>query len=138
LTSDPADGTVYNGRVDFDRIRIGTLSFGGDDAVRVDEIRMSRSIADVTPGVPSLLLGDVNLDGNVNGLDVGPFVVLVTSGGYQAEADMNGDLAVNGLDVSPFVAAIVGGDAQAIPEPSALALATLAALGLLSWRREGR
>jgi hypothetical protein len=84
--------------------------------------------------VPSLLLGDVNTDGDVNGLDVDPFVVLVTSGGYQAEADMNEDLAVNGLDVDPFVAAVVGGT-QPIPEPSTLPLA-LIALGVVGgWRK---
>jgi hypothetical protein len=49
------------------------------------------------------LLGDVNLDGNVNLLDVAPFVALLSQGGYQPEADINQDGIVNLLDVAGFV-----------------------------------
>ena len=68
----------------------------------------------------SFTLGDVNQDGEVNGLDVDPFVEVLLSGTYQAEADMNEDQVVNGLDVDPFVEAVIGGGGtlQAIPEPS--------------------
>jgi hypothetical protein len=80
------------------------------------------------------LLGDVNGDGDVNGLDVDPFVDVLLSGPYQQEADMNEDQVVNGLDVDPFVAAVVGGT-QPIPEPSTLLLA-LVALGVVGgWRQ---
>ena len=50
-----------------------------------------------------ILLGDVNLDGNVDLLDVSPFVQLISNGGFQAEADINGDGTVDLLDVQPFV-----------------------------------
>ena len=56
-----------------------------------------------------VLLGDVNLDGAVNLLDVGPFVTLLSSGDFQAEADINMDGAVNLLDVGPFVELLGGG-----------------------------
>ena len=49
------------------------------------------------------VLGDVNLDGGVNLLDVSPFVELVSSQGFQLEADINQDGAVNLFDVLPFV-----------------------------------
>ena len=81
-----------------------------------------------------IMLGDVNLDGEVNGLDVDPFVDVLLHGPYSAEADVNEDGVVNGLDVDPFVTAVVGGSAQQIPEPSTLLL-TLLALGLLSHTR---
>ena len=50
-----------------------------------------------------LLLGDVNLDSAVNFLDIGPFVLMLTTGDYQAEADTNQDDIVSFLDISPFV-----------------------------------
>jgi hypothetical protein len=87
---------------------------GGDNAILI-------ALPTVVPpgGLPPVLLGDVNLDGVVNGLDVDPFVGLVTGGVFQPEGDMNEDGVVNGLDVDPFVAAVVGGGgAQAVPEPS--------------------
>jgi hypothetical protein len=81
------------------------------------------------------LLGDVNMDGVVNGLDVDPFVDVLLKGPYQAEADMNEDQVVNGLDVDPFVAAVLGGGTHQIPEPSTLLLA-LIALGVIGALRK--
>lgn len=57
----------------------------------------------------SVLIGDVNLDGVVNLLDVAPFVDLISNGIFQAEADINGDGNVNLLDVSGFVELLSGG-----------------------------
>ena len=54
------------------------------------------------------LIGDVNMDGAVNLLDVGPFVDLLTGGGFQLEADVNQDGTVNLLDVAPFVDLLSG------------------------------
>jgi hypothetical protein len=81
-----------------------------------------------------LTLGDTNLDGPVNGLDVDPFVEVLLSGPYQSEADMNDDQVVNGLDVDPFVSAVLGGT-QPVPEPSTLLLG-IVALGVVgAWRK---
>ena len=88
------------------------------------------SITVTTEESGGFLLGDVNLDGEVNGLDVDPFVDVLLNGPYQREADMNGDDVVNGLDVDPFVTTVVGGGAQQIPEPATLLLA-LVALGMV-------
>ncbi|MEM9411249.1 MAG: dockerin type I domain-containing protein [Planctomycetota bacterium] len=55
------------------------------------------------------LLGDVNRDGSVNLLDVGPFVELISSGEYLPEADINGDGVVNLLDIEGFIALLNGG-----------------------------
>lgn len=57
---------------------------------------------------PDVLLGDVNLDGAVNLLDVAPFVELLSNGGFQAEADINQDGVVDLLDVAPFVDLLSG------------------------------
>ncbi len=55
-----------------------------------------------------VLLGDVNQDGFVNLLDVGPFIDLLNSGGFQLEADVNEDGVVNLLDVDLFVILLSG------------------------------
>lgn len=55
------------------------------------------------------ILGDVNMDGEVNLLDVGPFVTLLTTSTFQEEGDINGDGVVNLLDVGPFVDILTGG-----------------------------
>ena len=49
------------------------------------------------------LLGDVNRDGAIDLLDVGPFIEILNSGGFQCEADINQDGGVNLLDVGPFI-----------------------------------
>ena len=55
-----------------------------------------------------VLLGDVNLDGAVDLLDVAPFVDLLINGDFQAEADINHDAVVSLLDVGPFVEILTG------------------------------
>ena len=47
--------------------------------------------------------GDVNEDGEVNLLDVEPFVVCLSGGNFHVAADVNGDDVVNLLDVGPFI-----------------------------------
>ncbi len=54
------------------------------------------------------LLGDVNCDGSVDLLDVGPFVELLTTGGFSPKADINSDGIVDLLDVTPFVDLLTG------------------------------
>jgi pimeloyl-ACP methyl ester carboxylesterase len=95
-----------------------------DSQVSIDNVRF-------------LFIGDVNGDGEVNGLDVDPFVDVLLNGPYQAKADMNKDGEVNGLDVDPFVAAVVGG-VQQIPEPSTLLLALIALCMVGGWRKRKR
>ena len=56
----------------------------------------------------SVIRGDVNLDGEVNLLDVAPFVDRISTGSFQAEDDINHDGEVNLLDVDPFIANLNG------------------------------
>ena len=53
---------------------------------------------------PIFPLGDVNRDGNVDFLDIGPFIALLTTSTFQLEADTNGDREVDFLDISSFIA----------------------------------
>lgn len=88
------------------------------------------------------LVGDVNLDGAVNALDIAPFVDKLTSREYQSEADVNKDGAVNALDISGFVSCLTGGTcgggagSRSVPEPSSMALGALLC-GALLQRRHG-
>ena len=56
----------------------------------------------VTPS--SVLLGDANLDGVVDFLDISPFIVVLATAGFQAEADMDENGGVDFLDIAPFIA----------------------------------
>ena len=52
------------------------------------------------------LLGDVNMDGTVDFLDIAPFIaVLSMPDGFQTEADTNQDGMVDFLDIAPFITA---------------------------------
>ena len=45
----------------------------------------------------------------VSFLDIGPFVTLLTTSGFQVEADINLDMEVTFLDIGPFVELLTGG-----------------------------
>ena len=55
-----------------------------------------------------ILLGDVNLDGAVNFLDIPPFISLLASGTFQAEADCNESGTVDFQDIPAFIAILSG------------------------------
>ena len=61
----------------------------------------------ISDGLP-VVLGDVNGDGEVDLLDVAPFVERVSTGQFQIEADINQDGVVDLLDVAPFVELLIG------------------------------
>ena len=56
----------------------------------------------------AILLGDVNLDGMVDLLDVAVFVQILTDDSFLKEADINEDCVVDLLDVAPFVQLLLG------------------------------
>jgi len=135
-----ADGQVRTYQIDLSAHPLYTDAIGrfrfdpmdaGDDAATMDLYYISYALVDAR--------GDLNGDGNVNGLDVSPFVDVLVGGPLDVVADMNGDGEVNGLDTGLFVAAVVGrgGGATgvAIPEPPARALAAVGLLGLIACAR---
>ena len=68
-------------------------------STRVGTIRLNAS------AVPEaeILLGDCNLDGVVNFLDISPFIGLLSGSDYLAQADTNEDGVVDFLDISSFI-----------------------------------
>lgn len=86
----------------FPRLVMSRTTFG-DVEVWEPFSALGNSFAWHLTGEPAFLIGDVNGDGNVNLLDVAPFVDLLSLGGFQEEADINQDGNVDLLDVGPFV-----------------------------------
>jgi len=82
--------------------------------------------------------GDLNMDGFVDGLDLG---ILLASFGTSTTADMgelNGSAPVDGLDLGILLSqwnALPLSPVTAVPEPSSLLLAALASVGMLLRRR---
>ena len=64
----------------------------------------SRSMAFAFQNVTTALLGDVDLSGAITFADIPPFIEVLISGEYQAEADTDQDDDVDLDDISPFVA----------------------------------
>ena len=55
---------------------------------------------------PPFILGDVNLDGDVNFFDIQRFVDLLATGEFQAEADFNSSGEITFLDIPLFIEAL--------------------------------
>ena len=61
------------------------------------------------PTTPApVLLGDVNLDGEVNFSDISPFIALLSSETFQDEGDIDRNDSVDFLDISPFIGLLSG------------------------------
>ena len=83
--------------------------------IRVGGHRSSQSIGDGSEGnivlngvfsLSAVLLGDVNLDTEVNFLDISPFIAVLSTGGFQNEADLDQNGLVDFLDIAPFITAL--------------------------------
>jgi len=71
-------------------------------AVDYDNVRLTVS------SPPICLLGDVDLNGNVDFLDIVPFIGLLSGGMFQCEADCDESGEVNFLDIAPFITILSG------------------------------
>ena len=55
-----------------------------------------------------IILGDCNLDGVVDFLDINPFISILSSDSFLDQADCNRDGVVNFLDIAPFIGILAG------------------------------
>ena len=97
----------------------------------------------------TVLTGDVNNDGQVNNLDITPFIAALSvngdadaflelvAGGSFAAADTNTDTFVNNLDITSFIGLLTaaGSNVTAVPEPSSI---VCLALALMMGRRRSK
>ena len=102
-----------------DRQQVGALAISRDQADigyarayssedhsqfgRFDNLRFS-----TVPGSIMFELGDVNRDGTNDFADIPPFIAVLTSGTFQAEADCDLSGAVDFLDIAVFIFFLVG------------------------------
>ena len=89
LAVDASGSSLTSDQRGVDRVEFGTVDIGAVEGV--------------------ILLGDANLNGIVNFLDIPPFVSLLSSRTYLNEADINRDGIVNFLDISRFAALLTSG-----------------------------
>lgn len=90
----------------------GAAGTGLFDTVTIDGVPITiDDIETVTVGgnvvhtlASSILPGDVDLSGEVDFLDIGPFIGILSDGGFQDEADVDGSGVVDFLDIGPFIA----------------------------------
>ena len=85
---------------------IGSFSevgFGDDEVPASPVLAFAIFIAEVEPP----LLGDLNQNGEVNFLDIAPFIQRLATGTFQVEADINQNGEVNFADISPFIEILV-------------------------------
>ena len=84
-----------------------TADLGGMDVPIVVDVTLVAS--GVVPEVDDVvLLGDVNKDDTVDFDDISPFISLLATGGFQAEADIDLSTEVDFDDIAPFITILSG------------------------------
>ena len=86
--------------------RTGGSAQGGSELL-YDDVYLNSAAEDLTD--PTVLIGDVNLSGEVNFDDIAPFIGILSSTDFQAEADIDGSGTVDFDDIAPFIRILSGG-----------------------------
>ena len=88
----------------FDRNTFFNQNGAGSDVRNFDNTQLALNIFSFAATVESsVLLGDDNLDGVVDFLDISPFILALSTGSVQAEADIDQNSVVDFLDIGPFI-----------------------------------
>ena len=87
---------------------IRITSFGQVYGGYFDNIQVAGVVTDVIVDPGDVVKGDLDLNGEVNFLDISPFIIVLSDGGDQAEADCDCDGDVDFLDIQPFINILAG------------------------------
>jgi hypothetical protein len=113
------NGAFLLARVDFDIVGEGTanleLGLPWDDLsvaligqADTTYVFPTLGAATLTVGPAVVDLGDVNLDGAANFLDISSFIDVISAGTFQAEVDCNQDGYCDLSDITPFIECMSG------------------------------
>ena len=94
VASAPSGGLIFFGftqEIEFSTVTVRARTV--NDGIGIDGVHI----------VPAAILGDVNMDGVVDFFDIQPFINVLSSQTFQAEADIDGNGVVNFFDISPFI-----------------------------------
>ena len=86
----------------------GLVLVSNDDGDSLSRFNFTADPALLSINPTDVLLGDVNLDGEVDFADISQFISVLSDGGDQAEADVNEDGLVDFADIGPFIGLLSG------------------------------
>ena len=89
---------------EFSSIDVQGTPAGFDAEVEIDNGDVILTLTEAA----EFLLGDANLDGVVDFLDISPFIALLSGNGFLDQADINRDGVVDFLDIGPFIGLLSG------------------------------
>ena len=108
IVDEMIEGDAFADPFGLDFIPAGTnITFAYTTPVADANFRIN-SFTVTTEERPEALLGDVNLSGMVDFDDIGPFIQLLASGMFQAEADIDENEMVDFDDIAPFINILAG------------------------------
>ena len=99
---DPS-GFLVSGAGDFNGDGIDDLIIGAYDRKNGNFSAGDSYVLFGRPATPGVLKGDVNMDGDIGFSDIGPFIAVLESGVFQAEADCDCSAVVDFFDIAPFI-----------------------------------
>ena len=99
-------GISVSGAGDVNGDGLGDLVIGASlaDSFGNDGFGVGQSYVVFGRSVPSVLKGDVDMDGDIDFEDIGPLISVLQSGVFQAEADCDCNTVIEFADIPAFIA----------------------------------
>lgn len=99
--SDEAEGEVWADQNEWISIASDTEMIVLNDDASENEINSPSDYTVVNP--ITFIVGDVNDDGEVNFMDIAPFISVLSNANFTPAADINGDGSLDFGDIGPFI-----------------------------------